>query len=471
MDNIEEEVREPVSPSGQYFNTAPLCSYVFGFLELEIPIDDDQAMYLLQHVFLPINPRFSSIMVRDKDEKMKWKKVEVNPEDHLKVPIFPKIESTEFYDKDFDDYVSKILIERTPQNKPLWEIHLIKYPTSNAAFTIIFKLHHALGDGYSLMGALLSCLHRADDSSLPLSFPNRKSSQLLTPKKGFFKLFPSTIFSIFNSIFDFGWSIAKSSIIEDDKTPIWNGEEGSEFLPCALTNLSFSLDEIKTIKSKLGVTINDVITGVIFYGIRLYMQEIDNKARSSNSTGLVLLSTRNIGSYQSVQDMMKADSKSPWGNHISFLHLSIPNLSQTSLSNPLEFIWKAQKIIKRKRNTFTVFLIEWVLDMMLKLRGHEAVAKHIYTTLRNSSVVMSNLIGPVEPMALANHPVKGLYFIMSGAPESIDIAVMSYARTLRITLKTQKDLIDEQKFKLCMVRAFEAISKASMEIPNKTKIK
>ncbi|MCI07099.1 O-acyltransferase WSD1-like, partial [Trifolium medium] len=100
-----------------------------------------------------------------------------------------------------------------------------------------------------------------------------------------------------------------------------------------------------------------------------------------------------------------------------------------------------------------------------------AVAKHIYTTLRNSSVVMSNLIGPVEPMALANHPVKGLYFIMSGAPESIDIAVMSYARTLRITLKTQKDLIDEQKFKLCMVRAFEAISKASMEIPNKTKIK
>jgi hypothetical protein len=63
MDNIEEEIREPVSPSGQYFNTAPLCSYVFGFLELEIPIDDSQAMYLLQHVFLPINPRFSSIMV------------------------------------------------------------------------------------------------------------------------------------------------------------------------------------------------------------------------------------------------------------------------------------------------------------------------------------------------------------------------------------------------------------------------
>ncbi|XP_045820672.1 wax ester synthase/diacylglycerol acyltransferase 4-like [Trifolium pratense] len=469
MDNLED-VTQPVSPSGQYFNTPPLCAYVFGFLESEIPIDDSQTMYLFQHVFLPINPRFSSIMVKDKDEKMKWKKVEVDPKDHIKVPIFPQNESNELYDQYFDDYVSKILMERTPQDKPLWEIHLIKYPTTNAEGTLIFKLHHALGDGYSLMGALLSCLQRADDPSLPLSFPNRKSSQLLPSKKSFLMKFPSTILSFFNSFSDFGWSVIKSSIIKDDKTPIWNSEEGLEFQPSVLSNLSFSLDEIKTIKSKLGVTINDVITGIIFYGIRLYMQEIDNKTRTSNSTGLVLLSTRNIGNYQSIQDMTKPNSKSPWGNHISFLHVSIPKLSTAGLSNPLEFVWEAQKIIKRKRNTFTVYLIEWLLDMELKLRGHEAVAKHIYGTLRNSSVVISNLIGPVEPMALANHPVKGLYFTMTGGPESINIAVMSYTKTLRITLKTHKGFIDEQKFKLCMVRAFEDISKVAMEIPSKTKI-
>lgn len=118
-------------------------------------------------------------------------------------------------------------------------------------------------------------------------------------------------------------------------------------------------------------TINDVITGAIFYGIRLYMQEIDNEAGKANSTGLVMLSTRNIGSYQSVQEMMEADSKSPWGNHISFLHVPIPKLSQTNISNPLEFVWNAQKEIKRKRDSFTVFLIEWVLDMELKFRGYE----------------------------------------------------------------------------------------------------
>jgi hypothetical protein len=44
---------------------------------------------------------------------------------------------------------------------------------------------------------------------------------------------------------------------------------------------------------------------------------------------------------------------------------------------------------------------------------------------------MSNLIGHVEPMALANHPVKGLHFIMSGAPEvTIILSLACYLKTI-----------------------------------------
>jgi len=47
---------------------------------------------------------------------------------------------------------------------------------------------------------------------------------------------------------------------------------------------------------------------------------------------------------------------------------------------------------------------------------------------------------------------------------------MSYAKVLRITFTTLKGFIDEQKFKLCIEKAFDVISKAAMEIsqtPNK----
>lgn len=63
MDKFYEEVQQPVSPPGQYFNSSVICSYVFGFMELAVPIDDSHAIPLLKDVFLPINPRFSSIMV------------------------------------------------------------------------------------------------------------------------------------------------------------------------------------------------------------------------------------------------------------------------------------------------------------------------------------------------------------------------------------------------------------------------
>jgi len=63
MEHLHEEQAEPVSPMGQYFNSSALCIYIIGVLEFEVPIHDLQTFTLIKDVFLPINPRFSSIMV------------------------------------------------------------------------------------------------------------------------------------------------------------------------------------------------------------------------------------------------------------------------------------------------------------------------------------------------------------------------------------------------------------------------
>ncbi|KAI9086828.1 hypothetical protein K1719_031422 [Acacia pycnantha] len=463
-----DEFTEPVSPTGRYFNSSVICSYCLGFLESEVPIDDSQTVSLIRHVFLPINPRFSCIMVKDEDGNMIWKRVEVKPEEHVKLPVFPESGSSGLYDQYYSDYVSKILTEKTPSNKPLWEFHVIKYPTSTASGTIIMKLHHSLGDGYSLMGALLSCLHRADDPSIPLSFPSRKPSSskaVQSSRKNLFKRLLSVICSSFNSISDFGWSLIKTGMIEDDVSPIRSGIEGTESQPFTLSDISFPLDSFKEIKSRLGVTTNDVITGMIFYGIRQYMQEIKAKAGKANSTAVVMFNTREVEGYCSVKDMLQPNSKGRWGNQISFLQMSIPKMNQARISNPLEFVWKAHNLIQKKRKSFSVFLIGWLLGLEMKLRGHEAVARRIYSTLGNSSVVISSLNGPLEQMALANHPVKGFYFTMTGGPENVNITIMSYMGSLRLTLRTLKGFIDEHRFKCCLQNAFELVHKAAMKTP------
>ncbi|CAK9171070.1 unnamed protein product [Ilex paraguariensis] len=252
-----EEVSEPVSPTSQYFNSSVLSLSILAVLEFEVPLDDSQTMSLIQNVFLPINPRFSSIMVTNDNGQKKWKRVEINLNDHVRVPSFPPGMSLEFYDKCLSDYLTNIAMDQFPQSRPLWEIHIIKHPTSNAAGNVIFKLHHALGDGYSLMGALLSCLQRADNPSLPLTFPSSQSSSKSRQNSvSIFRSVPRLLTAMFNTISDFGWSILKSSVVKDDRTPIRSGDDGVEFRPSNIATMTFSLDHIKQIKANHDVVIH-----------------------------------------------------------------------------------------------------------------------------------------------------------------------------------------------------------------------
>ncbi|KAI8551630.1 hypothetical protein RHMOL_Rhmol06G0200900 [Rhododendron molle] len=472
MEYYSDEGDMPVSPNAQYFNSSVLSFCILGVLELEIPFDDSQSLTLLKNVFLPINPRFSSIMVGDRNGVQKWKRVEVKLEDHINVPAFPAGMSPDFYDKYFNDYLSKISLDRFPQNKPLWEVHVLKYPTSNAAGHIIFKLHHALGDGFSLMGALLSCLQRADNPSLPLTFPTRESSLTRDGKNnGILRGLGRVFTGVMDTILDFG-----STFVKDGRTMIRSGEDGVEFRPNVITTVTFSLDRVKQIKSKLGVTVNDVITGVIFLGTRLYMQQSsstkddhDNQLQgNTNATALVVLNTRALGGYKTVGEMVKLKAEMPWGNHFTFLHVSIPKLTggasddQANL-NPLRFVKEAHKIIKRKRNSAVVYLTGWMLEILRKFRGPEVAARYFYNTMKNSSIAMSNLIGPIEKMALANHPIKGLYFTFIGSPESLAITIMSYIGQLRITIRMEKGFMDPRKFNSCIQKAFDMIFKTAVQ--------
>ena len=47
----------------------------------------------------------------------------------------------------------------------------------------------------------------------------------------------------------------------------------------------------------------------------------------------------------------------------------------------------------------------------------QAASGYVHGTLKNSSMAITNMVRPVEKMALANHPVKGLYFTVVGAPQ------------------------------------------------------
>ncbi|CAN4097055.1 unnamed protein product [Withania somnifera] len=193
------------------------------------------------------------------------------------------------------------------------------------------------------------------------------------------------------------------------------------------------------------------------------MEETKHEQKNANSTALVLLNTRNIAGYKSVKEMLQPSNESKWGNQFAFLHVSVPKIDkEESSTNPLSFVFKAQDVIQSKRNSAAVILTGKLLDTLHKYRGPEVTSKYIHNTLKNSSLTISNMIGPMERMALANHPVKGLYFMVVGVPESLTITMMSYMGKLRVAVGTEKGLIDPQKFKCSIENAFDRIFKAAV---------
>ncbi|CAA6665706.1 unnamed protein product [Spirodela intermedia] len=435
---------EPVSPTGQYFNSSALSVCILSAFESEVPIDDSPTMDVLRSMFLPANPRFSSIMVTDKKGVKLWKRVPVNLEDHVNVPVFPPGLSVEAYHRCTQDYLTKIGMEKMRQDRPLWEIHILKYPTLTGEGTLVFKLHHALGDGFTLLGALLSFLKRADDPSLPSPSLGRNLWRTAT----------HAVHVGINTAWEFGWSLLKG---EDKRSPIRSGDPGVEFRPVVISSVIFPLDDLRRIKNKLGGTINDVITGIIFLGVQLYLTSGTKERVGYNCTALILINTRVVDTYQSLHEMTKPDAKSPWGNQFGFLHVSLPKHDDPESQNPLDFVSEARETIEKKRNSLAVYLNGRFLEIIRKLKGSEVAAEYVHTTLRNTSMTISNMIGPLDQIEIAGHNVRSCYFMVVGVPQSLTITMISYMGKLRVTFGTEKGFIDEQRLMLCVEKAFTRI--------------
>ncbi|KAK1286415.1 O-acyltransferase WSD1 [Acorus calamus] len=473
---IGEDEEAPVSPAGQYFNSSSLYVSILAVFESDVPIDDSQ-MFPLLDTLLPINPRFSSIMVKNERGVQQWRRVNVNFADHVKVPVFPAGLSPPAYDKVVQDYVSKVGMDRLPESRPLWELHIIKYPTSHGEGTFMFKLHHALGDGYSLMSALFSCVKRTDDPSLPLTFPGNSTTAKTVGSGG-----PGLVSLAINTVRDFAWGLAKSTFVKDSVSPIRFGMDGVEFRPIEMSFLKFSVDDIRRVKARIGGTVNDIICGIIFHGIQLYMQSIGDGSKSAQATALVMLNTRFI--HKSTQatapvnpkEMNKPDAEFPWGNRVGYLHLSIPTRDCRNKDDPLKFMAKVNRLMKRKKSSLGVFLTAQLLETMRRFRGPEQLsyaseldlvtqvaARHIHSTLKNTSMAVSNLIGPNENMSLANHPIRSFHFMVVGVPQSLRITIVSYMGKLKVAMGTEKGFIDAKLLTTCMEKAFARIYEAAIE--------
>eukprot|EP01018_Ginkgo_biloba_P023748 Gb_05378 [translate_table: standard] len=462
---------QPVSPATQFLSSSQLSLCVHGIFEGEDPIDISNAKKAIKDTLLPRNPRFSCVMTKDDRGVFHWQKMEVNVEDHVIVPNFPP--GLTVYDEYVNEYISTINLNPLRRSdRPLWEFHILNYKTTNAEGTCIINVHHSLGDGISLMSMLLACVTRADNPTLLPTFPTAKPPEKpeINSLYRIWHFLYKFVVILWHTCYDFVYSLLRSTWIDDTKLPLRGPPGVVEFLPKVLSFTTFQIDDIRHIKNSIGGTVNDVITGVIFYGIQRYLQiclsgeNNPQEPTSSNVkkmeklrvTALTLINTRALSG---LKEMLKPDTQTPWGNHFGFIHITMP---VKKFESPLEYIRKAKQIIDRKKMSLGVFLTSRALGYLARFKGPQAPGKYVYNTIANTTLAISNMIGPMEKMAMAGNPVKSFYFSVSGAPQSLFVTIVSYMGTVRVQVVAAKGYVDADLLSKCFSEAFQEIKEASI---------
>lgn len=202
-----------------------------------------------------------------KRAKPRWVRTTVNLDNHL---IFPELDPTATSaspDQVIEDYMSTLSTQPMDHSRPLWELHVLGFPTAEAAATVALRMHHSLGDGVSLLSLLIACTRRADDPdaipALPSSAAGRRRREgplhALPPRPplaaGALALAAwalSYLVLAWHTVVDVVcFTLTAASLMGDART-VLKGDEGAEFRPRRFVNRTISLDDVKNIKNAVG---------------------------------------------------------------------------------------------------------------------------------------------------------------------------------------------------------------------------
>ncbi|XP_043706807.1 wax ester synthase/diacylglycerol acyltransferase 11-like [Telopea speciosissima] len=446
-ERVGEGNEQPLSPASRLFHEPHLNCYILAIMGCTIRVDPNVVLAGLETTLLR-HPRFSSIQVlsNSKTGEMSWIRVQVDLEKHVFVPeLDPDMDSAEQF---VEQYISDLSRTTIDMSKPLWDLHILNVRTAEAESVSIFRIHHSLGDGASLMSLLLACTRRTDDSEALPTVPTQKKRVVQT-KAGVlsrvFLAFWAFLLLVWNTVVDVFMFFATSMFLQDTETPL-KGPPGVEFTPKRFVHRTVSLDDMKLIKNALNMTINDVALGITQAGLSRYLnRRYCEKKRDEGATekrnnlpkkirlrAALLVNIRPSPGIQALVDMMEKDkSDAKWGNRHGYVLLPF-NIALRD--DPLDYVRQAKATIDRKKHSYEAIYSFSSSELIVKLFGFKAASALAFKVLSHTTVSFTNLVGPIEEICFFGHSMAFLAPSVYGHPHALTINYQSYLNKMTFAL-------------------------------------
>ncbi|KAI5003952.1 hypothetical protein ZWY2020_031195 [Hordeum vulgare] len=441
---------EPMSPMGRIFEEMGVCILVV--MGLSTPVNLPVFRSGIETELITRYSRFRSLQIIDgpKNDKPRWVQTMVNVDDHIIVPRFDPAVMATNPEKVVEDYVAMLSTLPMDRGRPLWEFHFLNLKTSDAASTVVLRLHHSIGDAMSIMSLFMaSSRSTADPTRLPaMPPPPRRTGaiyqQRTRPPLSLSSDYLAWVWSYFvlgwHTLVDVALLAATILFLRDPRTmftrmPDRSGSPGRK----RFVHRSLSLDDVKLIKTVMNCTINDVLVGVTSAALSQYYfrKSGDTNTKRICLRSILPVNIRPISSRQTY--VTKVDR----GNRVSGLiypfHIALHN-------DPLEYVRKAKRSMHRKKTSLEVKFAQVVVDFLVKYFGTKTGAFIFRLFATRTSILLSNVVGPSEHIRLCGHPISFMAITAYEQPQAKALIMhfLNYGSTIRVTLA-----VDDAQFQDC----------------------
>lgn len=445
---IEEE---PVSPAGRLFREPNFRCHIVSVFGLGAPVDLP-ALRAGVAATLARHPRFCSVqVVNEKDARPKWIRTAVNVDDHIIVPELNPATTSADPDKALEDYVSSLSTRPMAHSRPLWEVHVLDFPTADAAAALALRAHHSVGDGVSMLSLFMACTRSAaDPGALPSLPPARRAGPVHAVRRpaGALAALAAWLLSFlvlaWRTAVDVACFVATAASLLGDAPTVLKGEEGTEFQPRRFVNRTLSLDDIKLVKNAVGCTVNDVLLGITSSALSRYYYRRTGESDSKSITvrSAVLVNLRATPGIHALASMMESGNDNNggarWGNKLGYMLIPF-HLAKHD--DPTEYVRTAAKVTRRKKSSMESAFTFWSGDMVLRLFGIKAAAALCYGMFTHTTLSFSSMVGPTEQVLFCGNPIVYIAPSTYGHPHALTVHYQSYINSVKLVLS-----VDEAQF-------------------------
>ncbi|KAI5016009.1 hypothetical protein ZWY2020_005741 [Hordeum vulgare] len=438
-DSMAAAAEEPVTPTARLMEAIYIVVIIGLGSPVNLPVFSAGIAAELARY-----PRFRSIQVTDgsKDgNNPRWARRAVNVEDHMIVPALETLEADP--DQVVEDYVASLYRLPMDSSRPLWEFHFLDIPTSEAASTVVLRVHHSLGDGMSLITLLLASARSAADPARLPAMPKQqqvRTGAIYVPRHrqptsaGGLLVFLAWVWAYlmlaWNTMVDVAYFAATVMFLTDPHTIFTRSDAG---VPSRrFVHRSLCLDDVKSIKKAMNCTINDVLVGVTSAALSHYYFRNSGNTNTSKIClrSVLVVNTRPAPSLQTYAKLIESGKSNDvaWGNHLGYILLPFDLAMH---DDPLEYVRKANKTMDRKKSSLEVILTCKTSELFVKMFGLKAGAFIFRRMFANTTILFSNVTGPTESVELCGHPVVFIAPTAYGGPQALTVHTRVIVEPLR----------------------------------------